>query len=305
MDLWQLIANDHANIADLCGDIPRAMSGDGVRSRERLFDQLHSELRRHMEAEEESLYDALEGYDRTEDLIAELEHEHEEIEIQLEHLARSRDKGSREWTLRFRDLAALVEQHFHREEHELLPAARATLDQATILDLRHDYAEEKIEELRAARHPGWGASSSGLVWGVLAGAAAAGAAAIAWRMSQRRPSGSSARRQSEQFRRRSGMADDSFAHGGEANRPVPGQAFGHGDEAAPHEAASWAGATGSSPDANFSSADPPRAPSGLASGLQPGGVLPGGGPGASVGSLGTGGGQTESRDTGSLKRGGA
>jgi hypothetical protein len=54
----------------------------------------------------------------------------------------------------------------------------------------------------------------------------------------------------------------------------------------------------------FSSANPPRAPSGIATPLQPGGLAPGGGPGASMGSVGTGGGQTEGRDTGSLKRGG-
>jgi len=60
----------------------------------------------------------------------------------------------------------------------------------------------------------------------------------------------------------------------------------------------------SSPNTGFSSADPPRAPSGLSTGLQPGGVVPGGGPGASVGSIGTGGAQTDNRDTGSLKRDG-
>ncbi len=85
MDLWQMIVNDHANIADLCGEIPRAFP-DGVRSRERLFSELDTELRRHLEAEEESLYDALEDHDRAERLVAELEHEHEEIERRLGEL---------------------------------------------------------------------------------------------------------------------------------------------------------------------------------------------------------------------------
>ena len=43
---------------------------------------------------------------------------------------------------------------------------------------------------------------------------------------------------------------------------------------------------------------------GLATPLQPGGMMPGGGPGASQGSLGTGGGSTADAQTGSLKRGG-
>ena len=42
-------------------------------------------------------------------------------------------------------------------------------------------------------------------------------------------------------------------------------------------------------------------PPGLASGLQSGGTVPGGGPGNSEGSIGTGGGSNADRDTGTLK----
>lgn len=50
-------------------------------------------------------------------------------------------------------------------------------------------------------------------------------------------------------------------------------------------------------------ADLPAHPSsgnGLSNGLQPGGTLPGGGPGASVGSIGTGGGSTGGAGTGNV-----
>ncbi|MBB4039885.1 hemerythrin-like domain-containing protein [Microvirga flocculans] len=180
MDLWQLIANDHANIADLCGEIPRAFPDGGVRSRERLFSDLDTELRRHLEAEEESLYDALEDHDRAEHLVAELEHEHEEIERWLGELARMRDKGSPEWTQRFRDLDALIEGHFHREEQELLPLARELLGEEEVRELRHEYVEENIEALRA-RHGGWNVPSSGLLLGALVGAAVGAVAFAAWR----------------------------------------------------------------------------------------------------------------------------
>ncbi len=180
MDLWQLIANDHANIADLCGEIPRAFPDGGVRSRERLFSELDTELRRHLEAEEESLYDALEDHDRAEHLVAELEQEHEEIERRLGELARVRDKGTQNWTQRFHDLAALIEGHFHREEHELLPLAREILDEEEVRELRHEYVEENIEALRA-RQGGWDVPSSGLLLGALVGAAAGALAFAAWR----------------------------------------------------------------------------------------------------------------------------
>ena len=44
----------------------------------------------------------------------------------------------------------------------------------------------------------------------------------------------------------------------------------------------------------------PSAGNGLSSGLQPGGTLPGGGPGASVGSIGTGGASTGGAGTGNV-----
>jgi hemerythrin-like domain-containing protein len=180
MDLWQMIANDHANIADLCGEIPRAFPDGGVRSRERLFSELDTELRRHLEAEEESLYDALEDHDRAERLVAELEREHEEIERRLGELARVRDKGSQDWTQGFRDLSALIEGHFHREDQELLPLAREILDEEEVRELRHEYVEENIEALRA-RRSGWNVPSSGLLLGALVGAAAGALAFAAWR----------------------------------------------------------------------------------------------------------------------------
>ncbi len=48
---------------------------------------------------------------------------------------------------------------------------------------------------------------------------------------------------------------------------------------------------------------PPRAPGGLASGLQPGGTTPGKSPGASVGSIGTGGGSTGNNPSSAVKKG--
>ncbi|MBA1159333.1 hemerythrin domain-containing protein [Microvirga mediterraneensis] len=180
MDLWQLITNDHANVADLCSAILRALPNGSVRSRDRLVDELDSELRRHFEAEEESLFDALEDHDRTRRLIDELEDEHEEIERRLAELVRVPDKGSQNWTLDFRSLATLLEEHFRREEDELLPDAREILSEEQVWELRHEFAEEKIEHLRRHHRQG-SAASSGLLLGVLVGAAAGALAFAAWR----------------------------------------------------------------------------------------------------------------------------
>jgi hypothetical protein len=87
----------------------------------------------------------------------------------------------------------------------------------------------------------------------------------------------------------------------------PGQGASQADDALLHGAGGGtAPATGGSPsDGNrFSSANPPRAPSGLSTPLQPGGTLPAGGPAASAGSIGTGAAQTGGADSGGLKRDG-
>jgi hypothetical protein len=152
------------------------MSG-GVRSRDRLLDQLDGQLRRHMEAMEESVYDALEDHDEVEDLVEELEDEQERIARELAGLARAGDKDGRAWTERFEDFTYLLDQHFHREAHELLPAARRILGPDQARALRHEFVEAKIEALRAGR----GGISSGLLLGALAGAAAGALAFAAWR----------------------------------------------------------------------------------------------------------------------------
>jgi Hemerythrin HHE cation binding domain len=90
-----------------------------------------------------------------------------------------------------------------------------------------------------------------------------------------------------------GQADDALLHGA-------GSGAGKGTG----PAASAAPAAGGSPsdDNWFSSAHPPRAPSGLSTPLQPGGTLPAGSPAASAGSIGSGGAQTGGADSGGLKR---
>ena len=96
MDIWRLITNDHANITNLGRAILRGPGSGVVRSRDRLFDELDGELRRHMEAEENSFYEAFEDHERTRGLIGDLEDEHEAIEGQLTDLGRVRNKNTQE-----------------------------------------------------------------------------------------------------------------------------------------------------------------------------------------------------------------
>ena len=179
MDLGQLITNDHANITDLGSAILRGLDSGVVRSRDRLFDELHGALRRHMDAEEDSLYDALEDDARTQRLIDDLEGEHKDIEQRLTRLARARNKTSRDWTKQFEALTDLLDRHFDREEHKLLPLAGEILSPDDLQDVQHAFVKRKIKVLRK-QHRRWGLSS-GVLLGALAGAAAGALAVTAWR----------------------------------------------------------------------------------------------------------------------------
>jgi hypothetical protein len=181
MDALHLIVNDHANIVSLCRDLLRSTPDGGARNRERLFSQLVHELRWHMEAEEDSLYEALEDHDRVRRLIDELEDEHEEIEEELGRLAGARHKGSREWTQRFEDFSYLLDRHFHREEHELLPLAREIIDPEEARELLNEFVEEKAEEIRESRQGLRDNLPTRALVGALVGAAAGAIAFTAWR----------------------------------------------------------------------------------------------------------------------------
>jgi hypothetical protein len=129
--------------------------------------------------------------------------------------------------------------------------------------------------LEGSRRSGMGQGTAGVRTYTETGAASAAGAS----------SSSASRMGGQQLGQGASQADDALLHGaGSGTSPAAG---------------------GSPSDDNwFSSAHPPRAPSGLSTPLQPGGTLPAGGPAASAGSMGTGGAQTGGADSGSLKRDG-
>jgi len=134
---------------------------------------------------------------------------------------------------------------------------------------------------------------------------AAGRASTTTRMSSTAGASSSSRasparvfgQEGQGARQQASQADDALLHGA-------GSGSGAGQGTGPAASATPAAGGSPSDDTRFSSTNPPRAPSGLSTPLQPGGTLPAGSPAASAGSIGTGGAQTGGADSGSLKRDG-
>ncbi|SCY88484.1 hemerythrin domain-containing protein [Microvirga guangxiensis] len=178
---------------------------------------------------------------------------------------------------------------------------------------------------------------TGMTFGLLAGALAIGGAALAWSLTQggrsrsNQPLRPARHRPEPPFPLDSGVIDRSLSRRGmegRASSGATGMQRGMGQQRAGQQRTAQPGmgsprvtettstmdrpdtraggaATGSSAGSDenwFSSANPPRAPSGLSTPLQPSGTVPSGSPASSVGSVGTGGGQTENRSTGSPKQ---
>lgn len=298
MDLWQMVIADHANIDELCREVLRA-TDDEPNSRSHLFSELDMEMERHLRAKESVLYPALAHDDRTGTYLSELQWENEDIRRRLDQLAADPDKNHRDWALDFKELTSIIRHCFSLERHGLLTAARATIPPEEMQTLRRAYERAKIASIEARRWhlpesvmPSRYGLPTGAVFGVLASTIALGAAALLWRSTgqqrHNRPLRPVRRQPAAPLPPRTRTADLGQGRRGMAqsmSREAP-----LGDEAVLHGAGSGGSPGGGTEEPWSSSANPPpRAPSGLATPLQPGGLAPGGG-------------QTESRDTGSLKR---
>ncbi len=344
MELWQMVVADHANIEELCREVLRA-TGSGPNSRAELFADLQDELERHIAAQQNVLYPALSGHERTATYLADLEKKQDEILRELDRLAARPDKDSADWASDFKDLTGSIRHAFTLEENGVMIVARGAFSPEELKQLWRRYERERIASYEAERWhlpqsvmPSRYGLPTGTVFGVLGGLAAIGAGALLWTMTrsghagsrQNRPVHAARRRPEPPFPLESGVIDRSLegsrrgtaertasgartyrasgatAAAGSSSRPggQPGQGSTTGDDALLHGGGGTSPAAGGSPsdDNWFSSAHPPRAPSGLSTPLQPGGTLPAGGPAPSVGSIGTGGAQTGGADSGSLKR---
>ncbi|MGO4387278.1 hemerythrin domain-containing protein [Microvirga sp. 2YAF29] len=293
MNLWQMVLSDHANIEELCREVLRA-SPSGPNSRAELFADFELELDRHLRAEQNVLYPALAHDGRTESYLSEIDHEHHDIRRRLDALAAQPDKNGRRWSLDFKDLTGIIRHAFTLEENGILVMAHGILPPREADKIRRAYEREKIASYEASRWhlpeammPSRYGMPTGMAFGVLAGLLAVGGAAVAWSMSRHgsssrsnRPLHRVSRRPERPFPLKAGVVDDRMSRTsqGSMSRNRPG-ASGMRETTATGTGGEDSG------DNWFSSANPPRAPSGLSTPLQPGGTAPGTSAAAPAGSL--------------------
>ncbi|MHB2209055.1 hemerythrin domain-containing protein [Methylobacterium sp. CM6257] len=183
MNVWQLIARDHAFLAHLIAEIRYAAGTLSNRDREEVLGGLIDELAAHAEALEASLYMPLRQLDRTRQLAEDLHHEHARFIGQLDTLAWLRRGGSGRWRGAALDIT-LIGEHLRCYTQELIPAARDLLSPAQVDAAAHAFIRAKLRTLRARQHRGSGRLTlSGFA---LACAGAAGLGYLAGRSGRRK-----------------------------------------------------------------------------------------------------------------------
>ena len=182
MDVWQLVARDHQNIGQLIHEAPFALNGHGVvRNRERLLVDLMDQLEAHGTALNASLHGPLREENQTQKLIEELHRERQVFMKRLASLTRYRRRSSEGWLDTFEDTTTLVDQHFHRYNHEFIPLARELLSPEETQNAMRVFIRAKMGALQSRRRSSFRLVSGELALTATIGAAAVSLGLLAWR----------------------------------------------------------------------------------------------------------------------------
>jgi len=341
MDLWRMILSEHANIEELCREVMEATpTGPNSRAElfDDLKDELERHIAAKQNVLYPAL--AEDGRTETylhelDDEHRDIRRRLDALSAQPDTNTRQWAFDFKELTGVIRHAFSLEENGALVAAHGIFsPQEAEALRRAYEREKIAAYQASRWHMPQSMMPSRYG-MPTGMTFGILAGALAIGGAALAWSMSKsgqsraNRPLHPAPRRPQPPFPLDSGVIDRTLSRRGMAGRASSGSmgasrgtGMSQGMEptrdmgARPTDSSgSMAGrpdrpmtgdaaATGSGAGSDeqwFSSANPPQAPSGVSTPLQPGGTIPAGGPASSVGSVGTGGGQTENRDTGSPK----
>ncbi len=134
MDIYQYITRDHEKVDGL---MEQVLKSETAGQREALFLEIKEELIVHAESEERTFYKAIDDATNKEAVEEDLEHgehEHEEIEKQLDKVSNTPIESD-EWLEVFKELKHAVDHHVEEEESDIFKRAKQylTAEQAEVL----------------------------------------------------------------------------------------------------------------------------------------------------------------------------
>src|SRR5258708_20030095 len=148
MDVYEIFKRDHARMTDLFDKLAGTSEG-ALKTRERLFEQLITEISAHKAVVEGRLYPILSKHKETRDLKP-TAREINQIERQLDQVGRVA-KDDPEFRQNVRELKKTMERQLREEERHIVPALKKALEPDEFKELAKELTEGKREELQDTR----------------------------------------------------------------------------------------------------------------------------------------------------------
>jgi len=147
MDIYEYILRDHEKVDGL---MEQALAAKTPEARKALFQEIKEELTIHADSEEQTFYKAIDDATNKESVEEDLEHgehEHEEIEKQLEKVSNTPIESDK-WLEAFKDLKHAVDHHVEEEESDIFSRAKQYLTAGQAKDLVHEM--DKLKQTLAS-----------------------------------------------------------------------------------------------------------------------------------------------------------
>jgi hypothetical protein len=125
MSIYSYLKNDHRQVQDLLKKI-EALPTEQVEERDRLFNELKTQVILHSKAEEKIFYSPLQRFSLTEDEIKHAKEEHAEVEKMLERLSEP-DLNGAAWSQLFKSMADALRHHIKEEETQIFEDAETQI----------------------------------------------------------------------------------------------------------------------------------------------------------------------------------
>ncbi len=139
MDIFEHIMKEHREVEGMLQKLAKGQDA-GV------FNKLRLSLNAHMEAEEASLYPAMEDVDS--EIVEHANEEHAEIREILKVL---NGKQGSDFTSMISKLTEVINDHVRDEEEDMFPQAKESFDPETVMELSGKFDEVDERMMRMAR----------------------------------------------------------------------------------------------------------------------------------------------------------
>ena len=147
MNALELLKQDHQKVARL---FEQAEQVGDHKQKQRLFEQIKTELEIHTRIEESIFYPALEQQEELKSLVLEAYREHDQVKTLLQETAAIAGSGGN-LDANLMEIKENVEHHVDEEENEMFPQVEEIMSQSELEQMGRELEQAKRGQSRVAR----------------------------------------------------------------------------------------------------------------------------------------------------------